>query len=166
MWPISPYEQFGQEALTKRRLDPATFQALQALVARGSLTVGARLAQAIRERRAEVGVSAAALAEHFGISNEDFEEIEAGGAISAPMLVELARALDVDLVWFIEREPSFLAGGDQGGPFDIDGVTLDAKEGLALLRAFSSIKDPAVRQKIVDLAQHFAEGGKPEGQDR
>ena len=149
--------------MANRRLDPATFQALQALIARGGLTVGARLAQAIRERRTEIGASVAALAERFDVGEDVLEGIEAGGVISAPTLVKLASALDVDLVWFIEREPSFLAGSAKGGPFDSGAFGLDAQEGLELLRTFISIRDPASRQKVVDLARHFADRGDEEG---
>ncbi|MEQ1935899.1 MAG: hypothetical protein ABL962_18745, partial [Fimbriimonadaceae bacterium] len=43
-----------------------------------------------------------------------------------------------------------------GGPFEVEGALLDAKQGLELLQAFSAIKDPAARQKVLELAQKFA----------
>ena len=154
--------------MANRRLDPATFQALQALMARGKMQVGEALARAIRERRIERGASVKALAEHFDVDADAFEEIEQGGCvISAPTLVNLARALDVDLVWFIEREPSFFAGTDRGGPFDAASDLLVAREGLELLRAFATIKDKGARAKVLELARRFAEqddaGDAPDG---
>jgi transcriptional regulator with XRE-family HTH domain len=155
--------------VTQRRLDPATFQALQALMARGKMQVGEALARAIRERRAELGASVKALAEHYEVDADAFEEIEQGGAtIAAPTLVRLAQALDVDLVWFIEREPSFFAGTAQGGPFDAAPIHPDAREGLDLLRFFAQIKDRGARAKVLELARRYAadDGDAPEGLPR
>jgi transcriptional regulator with XRE-family HTH domain len=96
--------------LTNRRLDPATFQALQALVSRGQMRVGPALASAIRERRELLGKSVRALADHFQVGEDTLAEIEEGeSSIPAATLVKLAQALEVDLVWFIEREPTFFA---------------------------------------------------------
>lgn len=139
--------------LTNRRLDPATFQALQALIAHGGLRIGERLAGAIRERRQEIGVTAARLANH-GI--DDIEALEhAGATVSAPMLVNLAGALEVDLVWFIEREPAML-NQRPGSPLEVDGALLDGDEGLALMRAFAAIRDESARKQVLELAQRFA----------
>ena len=143
--------------MTNRRLDPATFQALQALMARGHLRIGERLARDIRERRAELGTSVRALADLFQVDADALADIEQGGStIPAATLVKLAQALDVDLVWFIEREPTFFAGPEGGGPFEIDGSLLEAKQGLALLQAFAAIKDAGAREKVLELAQRFA----------
>ena len=143
--------------MTNRRLDPATFQALQALVSRGQMRVGLALARAIRERRELLGKSVRALADHFHFGEDALAEIEEGGrAVPAATLVKLSQALDVDLVWFIEREPSFFAGPEGGGPFEVEGALLDAKQGLELLQAFAAIKDPAAREKVLELAQKFA----------
>ncbi len=143
--------------MTNRRLDPATFQALQTLVSRGQMRVGEALAAAIRERREHLGKSVRALADHFQVDDDVLAEIEEGGrTIPAAMLVKLARALDVDLVWFIEREPSFFAGPEGGGPFEVESALLEAKQGLKLLQAFAAIKDPAAREKVLRLAQTFA----------
>lgn len=139
--------------VANRRLDPATFQALQALIAHGGLRVGARLARAIRDRRREVGATAAHFANH-GIDDIDALERE-GAAISAPMLVNLAGSLDVDLVWFIEREPAML-NQHPSGTLDVNGVRLGTDEGLELLRAFAAIRDEDARKKVLELAQAFA----------
>jgi transcriptional regulator with XRE-family HTH domain len=143
--------------LTNRRLDPATFQALQALVSRGQMRVGPALASAIRERRELLGKSVRALADHFQVGEDTLAEIEEGeSSIPAATLVKLAQALEVDLVWFIEREPTFFAGPEGGGPFEVEGALLEAKQGLALLQAFAAIKHPAAREKVLKLAQKFA----------
>jgi transcriptional regulator with XRE-family HTH domain len=144
-------------ALNNRRLDPATFLALQALIARGKLTVGAKLAEAIAKRWAELGRPDKTLAERFAIDEgADVDELAAGDTLTAAALVKLAQALDVDLVWFIEQEPSLLAGSARANPFDIADIAVDARESLELLRAFTAIKDPAARKMVLDLARHFA----------
>ena len=143
--------------MTNRRLDPATFQALQALIGRDRLVVSDELAAAIAKRRTEIARPALALAEHFAV--DDAGAVEAGSALTAGDLVQIARALDVDLVWFIENEPSFVERIDALNALDTPDIGIDAHEGLALLRAFADIKDPVARQKVLDLALHFAKGG-------
>ena len=122
-------------------------------MAHGGLRIGEPLALAIRERRIEIGASATRFANH-GI--DDIEAVACAGAtVSAPMLVNLAGALEVDLVWFIEREPAMLKVRP-GGPLSVDGVLLDGDEGLELLRAFAAIRDEGARRKVLELAKHFA----------
>ena len=136
---------------------------------RGTLRVSAELARAIRARREEIGASAATLAQHFGVSADQIEEIEEGECeISAPTLVRLARALEVDLVWFVERDPSLIAQATPARPLDVSQVALkigevalDAAEGLDLMRAFLAIKDPEARKAILKLAKQFASENEP-----
>ena len=136
---------------------------------RGALHVSAGLARAIRTRRREIGASAPSLAEHFGVAADQLEEIEGGVCeISAATLVRLARALQVDLVWFVEQDPSLLAQAATTPRFDVSQVAFkigevahDAAAGLELMRAFLAIKDPAARKAVVDLAQKLA-AGEPE----
>lgn len=152
--------------MTNRRLDPATFQALQALVSRGHMRVGPRLARDIRERRESRNRTLQALAGDCDIELEAMTQIEAGAAtIPAATLVKLAQALDVDLVWFIEREPTIFAGPEGGGPFEVEGSLIEGKQGLALLRAFAAIKDAGAREKVLKLAQSFAAGADGDGNE-
>lgn len=147
--------------LRNRRLDQATFQALQALIARGQLQVSERLALAIRKRREALDISAKDLAERCGIEAMEIRDIENGAcAISAPMLVQLSQALEVDLVWFLEQEPMLFSSATAGSALDVK--LLDAKEGLALIHAFASIKDPSTRKVVLELAQRFAAAGDPD----
>lgn len=126
-------------------------------MSRGAIHVGETLANAIRARRAELGASTQALADQFEVEADAIAGIESGdGMIAAPTLVKLARALEVDLVWFIEREPSLLRDVPVACDLDAGATLLDAKEGLALLQAFAAIKDRAARETILKLAQQFA----------
>jgi transcriptional regulator with XRE-family HTH domain len=150
--------------LRNRRLDPETFQALQVLMANGALRIGEGLGAAIAERRKELAISPATLAARLDLAPGDVAAMEDGGVeLSASRLVQLADALGVDLVWFIEREPSFLAGRMQGGPFDIDATFPATEEGLELMRAFAAIADPQARKAVLDLALRFAQREPPNG---
>lgn len=149
--------------MTHRRLDQATFQALQALIGQGTLRVSMELARAIRARREETGASADHLAQHFGVSADHVAEIEDGDCeISAATLVKLARAIDVDLVWFVEQDPSILSASRASRPFVVGPADHNASEGLELMRAFLSIKDPDARKAVLKLARQFAEDDAPE----
>lgn len=56
------------------------------------------LGQAVYDRRASLGIDQASLAERTGLSAEDIDRIEGGGAAPAPPLLRvLARALDAAL---------------------------------------------------------------------
>ncbi len=129
---------------------------------RGALRLSGELARAIRSRREEIGASAETLARHFGVGADGFD-IEEGRELSAAMLVKLARALEVDLVWFVEQDPQLLGEARLARPFkvgdvvfEIGEVAKDAAEGLELMRAFASIKDPEARKAVLKLAQQFA----------
>ena len=79
--------------------------------------------------------------------------------MGARRLHHIARVLDVPIEFFYEG-----ASSDQGsnGPIMIDGQSrsmtdfLATSEGLGLVRAFTAIKDPKVRLRIVDLAKAVA----------
>src|SRR4051794_13919118 len=79
--------------------------------------------------------------------------------MGARRLHHIARVLDVPIEFFYEG-----ASSDQGsnGPIMIDGQSrsmtdfLATSEGLELVRAFTAIKDPKVRLRIVDLAKAAA----------
>lgn len=140
-----------------RRLDFAKFQALQTLIADGALRVSAALAGAIEARRAELGDEAARLARQAGFDEDELARIEVGGVdVSAPRLVRLAEALDVDLVWFIENEPAFADRATPDVALGFDAITMDAREGLVLMQAFAAIRDPKARKAVLDLAERLA----------
>jgi transcriptional regulator with XRE-family HTH domain len=153
----------SRHTLSRRRLDHPTFQALQTLLASGGLHVSDELASAIRSRRTHEGLTASALADKAGTSLGQVEAIERGGVDLSPSeLVRMAGALNVDLVWFIENEPTALAGRKRGGPFDLDGDLADAREGLELMHAFASIADPKARRAVLELALKFARHDVPD----
>jgi transcriptional regulator with XRE-family HTH domain len=151
--------------LSNRRLDQATFQALQALIAHGQLRVSETLGVAIRKRREALDLSIKDIAERCSAEVMEIRDIESGAcSLSAPMLVQVAQALEVDLVWFIEQEPSFFSKTKAARAPAEQGKLLGAQEGLELIQAFAAIKDPAARKAVLDLAQKFASDERPENE--
>ena len=63
----------------------------------------------------------------------------------------MAQALKVDLVWFVEHEPSLLTAH-----VPTAALFAQPEEGLELMAAFASIKDPDARAKVMQLAKRFA----------
>ena len=138
---------------------------------RGNLRVSGELARAIRARREEIGVSADTLAKHFGVGSDAVHDVEEGRELPAATLVKLARALEVDLVWFVEQDPGLLGEAKLAQPFkvgdvvfEIGGIAHEAAEGLELMRAFASIKDPEARKAVLKLAQKLAKN-KEDGEE-
>jgi hypothetical protein len=82
--------------------------------------------------------------------------------MGASRLHHIARVLDVPIEFFYEG-----ASSDQGsnGPIIVDGQSrsmtefLATSEGLDLVGAFTAIKDPKVRRRIIDLTRAVAAGG-------
>jgi transcriptional regulator with XRE-family HTH domain len=117
----------------------------------------------VRMRRMMVGMSQEKLGEACGITFQQIQKYEKGtNRMGASRLHHIARVLDVPIEFFYEG-----ASSDQGsnGPIMIDGQSrsmtdfLATSEGLGLVRAFTAIKDPKVRLRIVDLAKAVADGG-------
>ncbi|QLH23813.1 helix-turn-helix domain-containing protein [Streptomyces sp. Rer75] len=72
----------------KHRTDPVYVEAGAAIA----------LGQAVYDRRASLGIDQASFAERTGLSTEDIDRIEGGGAAPAPPLLRvLARVLDATL---------------------------------------------------------------------
>jgi transcriptional regulator with XRE-family HTH domain len=118
--------------------------------------VGAR----VRMRRMMVGMSQEKLGAACGITFQQIQKYEKGtNRMGASRLHHIARVLDVPIEFFYEG-----ASSDQGsnGPIMVDGQSrsmtdfLATSEGLGLVRAFTAIKDPKVRLRIVDLAKAVA----------
>jgi transcriptional regulator with XRE-family HTH domain len=114
----------------------------------------------VRMRRMMVGMSQEKLGEACGVTFQQVQKYEKGtNRMGASRLHQIARVLDVPIEFFYEG-----AASDQGsnGPIIVDGQSrsmidfLTTSEGLGLVRAFTAIKDPKVRLRIVDLAKAAA----------
>lgn len=118
--------------------------------------VGARL----RERRTGLGMSQEQLAESVGLSFQQIQKYERGvNRIGASRLWEVARALDVPLDFFYRdsntppspHRPTFSFA--EHGQEAFGEAVPEVQE---LLDAYARIRDPLVRQRVLDLMKSLA----------
>ena len=104
----------------------------------------------IRQRRRETGISQKELAGHLGLTFQQVQKYEKGiNRVGAALLQQIAEVLGVDIPFFYD--------GDGKEP-DVDSVLglNNSVFSLQLLRAYTAIKDKAVRRKLVILVEMIA----------
>jgi transcriptional regulator with XRE-family HTH domain len=144
--------------------------------------VGKRL----RLRRTLLGMSQERLGELLGLTFQQVQKYERGvNRIGSSRLFELGQILDVPVSFFFDDMPrgeqvaGQAVGLGLGGPIraatgfglaeeaaafehDLDdGLSLDKRETLELIRAYYRIADPAVRKRLFELTK--ALGNLPSG---
>ena len=132
----------AQETQTEVEFD----QAAQPTICRDR---GHRDGGRIRLRRRETGISQTELADHLGLSFQQMQKYEKGiSRVGAAQLQQIAKMLGVDIPFFYD-----------GGGKEPDGDSLllvNSVFSLRLLRAYTAIKDKAVRRKLVILVEMIA----------
>ncbi|CAN7683520.1 MAG: helix-turn-helix transcriptional regulator [Rhizobium sp.] len=117
----------------------------------GPHAVDIHVGKTIRIKRLMRKVSQTELGDRVGVTFQQIQKYEKGAnRVSASMLVEIAGALDVDVRTFFEDVNT---ANDNPTPSDEFVVSRD---GVLLNAAFLSIKNEAVRKKIVKLVQAIA----------
>lgn len=118
------------------------------------VAVGAR----VRIRRRWLGFSQTQLANALGITFQQVQKYERGvNRVGASRLHDLARALDVPIGYFFDDVPGVGTQQLRGGrgmsesQQNLDEDILNRRETLDLVRAFQSIADAAVRQRVLEL---------------
>jgi len=133
--------------------------------------VGKRL----RLRRTLLGMSQERLGERLGLTFQQVQKYERGAnRIGSSRLFELGQILDVPVSFFFDDMPrteaaaghaavGFGPGGaaglglaEEGATFEHDlddGLSLDKRETLELIRAYYRITDPAVRKRLFELTK-------------
>jgi transcriptional regulator with XRE-family HTH domain len=137
--------------------------------------VGKRL----RLRRTLLGMSQERLGEQLGLTFQQVQKYERGvNRIGSSRLFELGQILDVPVSFFFDDMPrtetdaSHAAVGlgpagatraaaglglaEEGATFEHDlddGLSLDRRETLELIRAYYRIADPAVRKRLFELTK-------------
>jgi len=105
-----------------------------------------------------LGLSQEKLGEQLGITFQQIQKYEKGtNRVGASRLQAISEILDVPVSYFFEEAPG--ARSAEGFRED-DNNFMDfcsSNEGIQLLRAFTNIKDPKVRRKIIDLAKALSE---------
>ena len=112
----------------------------------------------IRMRRKMLGLSQEKLGEKLGITFQQIQKYEKGtNRVGASRLQAMSEALDVPVSYFFpETGPTAHPGmKEESASFVMD--FMSTSEGLDLTRAFTRIKNPKVRRKVVDLVRTLAE---------
>ena len=116
--------------------------------------VGAR----VRMRRLMLGMSQEKLANALGLTFQQVQKYEKGSnRIAASRLQELAGILQVPVGFFFDGP--VLPKGTASSP-DYVSEFISTSDGLALVKAFTQIKNGKLRRCIVTLVQQIAERGQ------
>jgi transcriptional regulator with XRE-family HTH domain len=115
-----------------------------------------RVGRLLRERRLALGITQERLGGLLGVTYQQVQKYERGtNRIGSSRLKELCGILGVQPNFFFEERD--LTGLSEAGasPFELGGPTLSA-DSRALVEAFETIADRAVRRRILELAQTLA----------
>src|SRR5207342_3606217 len=112
----------------------------------------------VRMRRMMLSISQTKLGDELGLTFQQVQKYEKGtNRISASRLQQTADALQVPVTFFFEGGPSVpgvpQAKGTAPSPAYVTDF-LATKDGLALTKAFTQIKDKKLRRCIVDLVAY------------
>jgi len=113
----------------------------------------------VRMRRMMVGMSQEKLGDSIGLTFQQVQKYEKGtNRIGASRLQQISIVLQVPVSFFFEGAPSTDKHGGfaEGGSPEYVQATLSTSDGLALVKAFSQVKNPKLRRRIVDLIEEMA----------
>ena len=118
----------------------------------------------VRMRRMMLSMSQEKLGNALGLTFQQVQKYEKGtNRIGASRLQQISQILQVPVAFFFEGAPSLnpLPDGMKEAPSPAYvSDFLATSEGLALTKAFTRIKEPKLRRRIVDLVEEIAEEGK------
>lgn len=125
--------------------------------------VGRRL----RLKRTFLGMSQEAVGKQIGVTFQQIQKYERGiNRMGASRLYDFARSLGVPVSYFFEGfgdyvsdEPQSAIAAEQNAPA-FENEHLNNRETLEVMRAYSRIKNPAVRKRIVELIKAMASEDK------
>jgi transcriptional regulator with XRE-family HTH domain len=113
-------------------------------------------------RRMLVGMSQEKLGEHLDLTFQQVQKYEKGSnRISASRLFNMSCILDVPVQFFFDDmqgivgEPQVAGYAEAGDSFQMTDF-LSSSDGAQLIRAFSEIKSPDVRRKLIDLVKSIS----------
>jgi transcriptional regulator with XRE-family HTH domain len=118
----------------------------------------------VRMRRMMLSMSQEKLGDALGLTFQQVQKYEKGtNRIGASRLQQISNILQVPVEFFFEGAPNVhVAGGaakDAVSPSYVSDF-LATSEGLSLTRAFTRIKEPKLRRRIVDLVEEIAGKGE------
>jgi len=118
----------------------------------------------VRMRRMMLAMSQEKLGDALGLTFQQVQKYEKGtNRIGASRLQQISHILQVPVAFFFEGAPSLSPQPDGMKEAPSPAYVSDflaTSEGLALTKAFTRIKEPKLRRRIVDLVEEIAEEGK------
>ena len=118
----------------------------------------------VRMRRMMLAIVQEKLGDALGLTFQQVQKYEKGtNRIGASRLQHISQILQVPVAFFFEGSPDMQASSD--GMKDAPSAAyisdfLASSEGLSLTKAFTRIKEPKLRRRIVDLVEEIAERGE------
>ena len=116
----------------------------------------------VRMRRLMLGMSQGALGTPLGVTFQQVQKYEKGAnRIGASRLQQTAHILQVPVTFFFEGGPAANGKptGQQSAPSPAYVSTFVAStDGLALIKAFTALRDAKLRRSVVDLVKEIAGG--------
>jgi len=121
--------------------------------------VDAQVGSRVRLRRMLIGMSQERLGELLGLTFQQVQKYEKGlNRIGAGRLFDIARILGVPIDYFYEGLTNASSRGFSENDTSHPIVEfMSSPEGLQLALAFTSIKEPKVRKRVLDLVKSLAE---------
>jgi transcriptional regulator with XRE-family HTH domain len=113
----------------------------------------------VRMRRMMLAMSQEKLGDALGLTFQQVQKYEKGtNRIGASRLQQISQILQVPVEFFFEGAPSLGGGNGMKDAPTASYVSdfLATSEGLSLTKAFTRIKDPKLRRRIVDLVEEIA----------
>jgi transcriptional regulator with XRE-family HTH domain len=124
----------------------------------------------VRMRRMTLGMSQEKLADALGITFQQVQKYEKGAnRVSASRLHHISHILQVSVPFFFEGAPQVPAHHEDLGAAPSPAAPspayvtefLASSDGLALIKAFTQIKQPRLRRSIVNVVENIAGDEEP-----
>ena len=114
----------------------------------------------VRMRRMMLSMSQEKLGDALGLTFQQVQKYEKGtNRIGASRLSQISQILQVPVAFFFEGAPNLhphLDGMKEAPSPAYVADFLATSEGLALIKAFTRVKQPKLRRRIVDLVEQIA----------
>ena len=133
----------------------------QAIRKKAANPVDKHVGSRVRMRRKMLGMSQTKLGDALGVTFQQVQKYEKGtNRIGASRLQHISHILQVPVPYFFEGAPQ-LTGQPKGfgqapSPAYVSEF-LATTDGLALTKAFTRIKEPKLKRRIVDLVEEIME---------
>lgn len=126
--------------------------------------IDAHVGSRVRLRRQLMKMSQEKLGDELGVTFQQVQKYERGAnRVGASRLYSLANVLDVPVNFFFEGLTGVAAGGvaeTEQSPIVYDFI--QSSDGVALAEAFSRIKTPKVRRRVLELVRSLADEDEAE----